>query len=706
MLSSYKTLSFVLLTALVAYAALAGCYKLKNFDLGWQLATGRYLAETGQIPRHDAFSYTAAGREWVYPVGGGVFFYGVYRLGGYPALTLVGLLACVTTAAFLLLANLRGRGSCSPPLGLASLWLIALAVPAVAERTGARADLFSTLLFAATLSLLWRFHLGLSDRLYLLPFLFVGWANLHQGFIFGLFLLVPFLIAELLARAPWRRLRRLLIWTAASAAAVLINPWGWRLYASLWRVRQDMEFQRGFIGEASGVPLGWWRWRELLHLRDPDSGFWILAALAAAGLLVSLLRRRLLPALVLALALSLGLRYARAEAFLTITAAVVLPSLFGGVRVASLANRAPEAADRSSVAPRLAAHLAVGLALAALLAVRSADLLTSRCYIARGDTTAFGLGLSWWFPERALDFIARERLPGRLYNDYNLGGWAIWRLWPQYQVYIDGRAAPFTPDVFLEQQALLLAAPDSPQWQAFLDRRGIHTLLVSLARYGGYRVSPAALCASPGFRLVYMDEVSGVWVRARPENQPWLERLAQPCPSEPFPATGGSSVERYNFLANAGELYHQLGRDADALKAYQQAERVFPEDANLRLSVARVWHNRGKLREARLEYQNSLALRPSPGAWHGLGLLEMQEGRYREAAGAFRQAAQRAVLPKESYRMLAEAYLALKQPEQALLALEKARATSRYRGPAAGLGRDFLAALEEARHRARQMLGR
>src|SRR5205823_9243873 len=43
------------------------------------------------------------------------------------------------------------------------------------------------------------------------------------------------------------------------------------------------------------------------------------------------------------------------------------------------------------------------------------------------------------FPAAAVSFMARERPPGPIFNDYNWGGYLIWKLYPQYRVFIDGR---------------------------------------------------------------------------------------------------------------------------------------------------------------------------------------------------------------------------------------------------------------------------
>lgn len=134
--------------ALVAliYAFLAGCRTLTDTDLGWQLATGRWVVQHHRIPSVDVFSYTAAGQPWIYPVGSGVLFYAIYSIGNYALLSWLGAAACVGTVALLL-----RRGS------WATAALAILVVPRIALRTIPRAEIFSVVLFAAFLTLLWEY---------------------------------------------------------------------------------------------------------------------------------------------------------------------------------------------------------------------------------------------------------------------------------------------------------------------------------------------------------------------------------------------------------------------------------------------------------------------------------------------------------------------------------------------------------------------
>src|SRR5262249_48944606 len=138
-------------------------------------------------------------------------------------------LACVGTVALL---TWGGR--------VATAALAILAVPAIAFRTAPRADLFTTVLFAAMLVLLWRHYGGGRVRLWLLPVLMLAWVNLHLGFVAGLALMGGYLLMEGCAAlfveqraGAFLRAKRALPWIAASAIATVVNPWGIGIYKSL-----------------------------------------------------------------------------------------------------------------------------------------------------------------------------------------------------------------------------------------------------------------------------------------------------------------------------------------------------------------------------------------------------------------------------------------------------------------------------------------
>ena len=71
----------------LVYATLAGFHTLSDFDVWWQLASGRWMWEHGTVLRQEVFSYTAAGSPWTSPVAGELLFYWMYRQGGLALLS-------------------------------------------------------------------------------------------------------------------------------------------------------------------------------------------------------------------------------------------------------------------------------------------------------------------------------------------------------------------------------------------------------------------------------------------------------------------------------------------------------------------------------------------------------------------------------------------------------------------------------------------
>ncbi|HET8892157.1 MAG TPA: hypothetical protein VFQ41_24885, partial [Candidatus Angelobacter sp.] len=271
--------AWILSGVALIYALLAGLHTLQDFDLGWQLATGRWVLQHRQIFSADVFSYTARAAPWIYPVLSGIFFYLTYLAAGYALLCWMGAAASAGTVALLLRRE-----------NFASLMLAIVAVPLIANRTQPRAEMFTTALFAAFLSLLWRQYCTQNaerSALWLLPFLMVGWVNLHLGFVAGLALCGAYVLLELLElpfpenrTAALTRLRRAWPWLALTGGATLVNPWGVHIYTALLRQAQAQSLHISWVVEWESVRPSWGSLRQALDLRDPQSSFWWLLAIA------------------------------------------------------------------------------------------------------------------------------------------------------------------------------------------------------------------------------------------------------------------------------------------------------------------------------------------------------------------------------------------------------------------------------------------
>jgi hypothetical protein len=668
----YRVLIWALFALVLVYAFVAGLRTVSDFDVGWLLATGRYLVSHRQVPRTDVLSYTAYGVPWIYPPFGGASFYLAYALGGFAALSWIGALA---SAAVVAIAVGRPR-----PL---TCGLAILAVPSIAFRTAPRADLFTTLFFASFLALLVKYRRDGEAGLWLLPLVMLVWVNVHSGFSAGVALLGVYVAIELVdlcfavSRADAaRRLRGAAPWLAAALLATAINPWGIGIYRALAAHNKLAEFQSGVPGEWSAMRLTPASLAGALQLRDPNSGYWWLLFLAGVAALVALSRRQLVYAMMLAGAGYFSVQHVRFQALFAIVVIIISAEVFSR----------RTAGERKQPWLTAAATIAI-VALSTLATLHTADAISNRSYFANGEFSTFGAGLSWWYPQGAAAFIENNSLPGQIFSDYNSSGYLTLRLGPRYPDFADGRGIPFPVEVLLEQATLQQSSPDSAEWKRAEEQYGINTIVLSLSRSGGLEYVPLQqYCASRQWQPVYLDDVSIVLVRRRPENESLIERFAVNCTDyaigAPFAGRmshsdigrwGASERARlFEFYANTASIYYVLGRDHDALDAANRAEYLFAADPGLPMLIGQVLQADGKLPEAEAQYRRSLQIRPTDMGWFLLGRALVSKKDYAGAAAALERSAEMSVSPASRYRLLANVDLALNRPDEALAALDRA----------------------------------
>ena len=689
---------FLALAAIaLVYAFLAGLRTVTDFDLGWQMATGRWIVQHHHLPSTEVFSYTAAGQPWIYPAGSALLFYGIYALGGWALLSWLGAAVCTGSVALVL-----RRGS------VTTVALAVIAIPRIALHTTPRADMFTLLLFAAFLSLLWQQHEAGEAPLWLLPVLMAAWVNLHLGFVSGFALIAAYIGIEALdmlsaatRKAAWGRLRTSAPWFAATLAATLVNPWGWNIYRAILRQNAAMAEHSQWIIEWAPTRLSWTLFASGWSLRSAGGVFYTLLAIAVIAIASALARRELGAALLLFGASWMSVRHIRFQALFAVVLIIVGGSVLHSA-VQGLRKYIDSSPWRSLLATAAAAAIIV------LACIRSADLVTNRVYLGTTDLASFGTGLSWWFPERAAEFVERAHLPAEIFNSYNEGGYLAWRLGEKYRDYIDGRAIPFGAELFQRNGALLGTLPDSPDWQAEVDKYNLNAIIVPLARYNALQFFPVLrpFCASEHWRPVYLDEVSAVFVRNIPQNEDLLRRYGLDCSAAPVPAPASSpsAADVFNRWANAAALLQALGRNAEALDATTHALAIFRDSAFIHFTRGTLLHDAGNLSDAEREYRRAANLEGNAATWSALADLYRSEGRLNDEIHARAQSVEYLPHPGLALLSLGFAYLDARQPQEALNAFDRAQnslpESARADDPA------FLANLAHGRAVAWNALGR
>jgi tetratricopeptide (TPR) repeat protein len=672
------------------YALIAGLKKVVDFDLGWQMATAKYIWHHHLIPSTDVFSYTAYGSRWIYPLLAGFFFLSAFKLGGYTAISWLADFACAGTTAL-----------CSFGNAVATAALTILAVPIFAEQTIPRSGMFTLPLFAAFARILFGYFRHGRGPLWLLPVLMVFWVNVHLGFIAGVALVGAYLLLEICEfpfpdrrGAALRRLQNARLWLLITAASTLVNPWGWKIWSAVYEQefpsRTEMTFVQEFASVRPLVSFGEWR--------NPTNAVHWLIAIAAISALIGLFRKRLGEPILLLAGITACLGHARVSGPFAATVCILAGPLLAELRHGSRWTRKVEV-------------LVIGM-LSALVIVRCSDLLSNRFYLADGQLTVSGAGACWWLPQRATDFVLENHLPGEIFSTFNQSSYLVWKFYDRYRDFDDGRYIPFGDNLFYEQRRLAQTPLDAPLWRETAQQRNIRTVIYPLAPLQALGDIPLKQnCESRAWSAVYMDLKAVIFVR-KDSLSPALQRLAdRGCHNFDAisAATDGravSAAEHYQQLINLAGIHYQMGHIRDARAALVRAEQISDLDSNLYLQRAVIAASTGDLADAEQNFHLSLARASNEPAWHGLGIVYMNQKRYSDAIDAFKFSVRLA--DQEKYQrlyLLAKAFVIAGEPMEGLKLLDKAQKESPFPKEPVTEGVNFLADIYDARAAAYVQLG-
>ncbi len=493
--------AFVAILGWLFFGAAGAQTLLGDGDTGWHIRTGEYVLDHFALPPTDPFSFTMEGRVWfAWEWLADLILAVVYRLDGLEGVVLL-------TAAMI--------GAASLGMLRFLLWSrvnIFLAMMAMLMVSGvttshwlARPHMFTWVFFLATLWLLEADRRKNSRRVWLLVPLVALWVNIHGGFmalllsvaVFGFGVGLEQLFAErrdakdsFRFRIPAGWLRYGLVF-AACMAATLINPYGYHLHEHVVEYLQSdfilnavQEFQApAFRAEAEKV-------FEVT----------LLTGLVVGGLMM---RRGEFawPLLMLVWAHATLTSFRHGALFMTVAAPVLAVEASRWLKLA--AERGPgvwrtlqEIADDygaggklnpvSSAAPMSWLPPAMLVFLAYSMNVRAADDFRWRAEFP-----------SLRFPAKAADALGERLLTGRVLTSDQWGDYLVYRFYPEYKTFIDGRSDFYDPEVRNDYVRMLSAHFD---WDKLLNKYEFDAILAPLE----WNLT-AAFKRHPEWRLVYDD---------------------------------------------------------------------------------------------------------------------------------------------------------------------------------------------------------
>lgn len=473
--------------------------RVEDYDIWYHLRFGEHFIKNITFKLdHSMFSWTPSDPTWRYGIWlGSSMLYISYKLFSVYGLYILQWL--IFAGIFLIYRKFIKTINDSFDINhVMSLLLVFIALNLTAIYI--KPELFTTLFFMFALFIYFYTKFTARNFFYIYPPLFFIWVNTHGGYLTGLILLSLILAGEVCnylflkkEALSGRLLKQLAISVVASYVAVLFNPYGIDYHIGIIKSLVSQEYM--------SVATQVYAWVSVWGYLFPTTEFpfrffntgWalMLMALSFFGLSLYLyLRKRFFDITVLLLNAAffyLGMKTSRVTIFLP------LIWLFSMLYIMKKTDTL---------------HFKRYFAPAALvLTVLMAGYITDLSILNLEDRSWFGTNMKTDIPAKEVEFVKKNKLPGPIFNDYLVGGYLMWKLYPDYKVFIDPRYGPYWKEVGPDYFSLLQNLnPDN--LKKFTEKYPFKTAVLHMRE----RNLIFHLLGSSDWRLLYFDRTAVVLV--------------------------------------------------------------------------------------------------------------------------------------------------------------------------------------------------
>lgn len=395
-------------------------------DFFWHISTGKYIIENKVIPDVDVFGFVTQGQPWIpFEWLWDVSAYLIFSLTGFSGLYIINII--IGLLLFSVFFFLLRKFDVPLPLNIFALLILALAIR---YRLEIKPHMVSYLLFTILMGIIISFrYLNLNKKyLFIIPVIFMFWANFHMGvslglLLFGIFILVTIYEHFRLDRYNRQIIYQLLLIFLLSLIAMLINPH--HIYTFIYAYKHT---QMKLIDSI-------YEWMSPFNQNFLGKFFNILYILFLVGFLPVLIHyyKRKDYFFILSY-LVFGLYSLTAVRFIIEFIIVALIPLVLIVKTYLLKNQNRISFISKALLPKVI--------LAALLTLMIVLIPDGKLFRVLGFAKVFGIGIyEETFPVKVFDFIKEhniQQIAERPYNSIDYGGFFLWNFWGKKN-FIDSR---------------------------------------------------------------------------------------------------------------------------------------------------------------------------------------------------------------------------------------------------------------------------
>ncbi len=489
------------------------CLALKKYsccDIWWHLRTGQYIVSQKIFPFCNTFSHTALFHPWIaYSWLTEIIFYYVSILGFNWLILLKTCLIIITFMVVLKTTYLASNKNFNLSV------LITLFMMHVSSGSWLlRPQLFSFLFTAFFVYILNKFEYDNDTKiLWFIPLIMLFWVNLHIYFVVGLFLIFIYLFCSVFKgwflfgeneESEIKKQRLLLKITLISLFVCFINPYTYRIFIEVLRLT-GQQWARSNISELQSLNF---------HCNRVFL-FEIMFFILIFSLSVAKKRPSLITIILFITFTYQALYSVRDLPFWAIVMAPIIGRHLGDFFIELKGNQNfvedETLIDLSQKSPFgeqriyfLTNWVLLGALIVTIVSFFPRDAKLESCVNMKD------------FPVGAVTFIKENRLPGKMFNSFNWGGYLIYSLYPEWKVFVDGRTQAYG-DEFLTECSDIWSL--SLGWEKKFKKHEVNFVLWP-------RKLPLTevFLLMNNWKLIYFDDIAVIFIRDIPQNRVFINK--------------------------------------------------------------------------------------------------------------------------------------------------------------------------------------
>jgi len=650
-------------------------FSIHNFDsigqdIGRHLKVGQTIWQTGEIPKTNLFSFTESdfpftNHHWLSEV----LFFGIFSTAGFIGLIIVKVVLILV--AFLLLFFIAKKYSISlevrpaseawsaddpskrsvlPLTGWPLIVSFLLSVFIFIERTEVRPEMFSFVILALFLFILFRAKYSLRPEqnfpsfvktmagrqgwtlewLWFLPVLELFWVNLHIYFFIGPFLILAFLVDRVIARKHVQ-LKRIIAVLFLTLMTTLLNPNGIQGAFLPFKILKEYGYSivenqtLSFLANFFNFNLSIFIFKISAVMLTV---FFILTAKKA--------RQRVFEIIISTFFIYAGFRMLRNLPLYALASFPIMAILLTDIRN-SLEGKISSNFKTTTIVSILK------WSIVALLVLLIFSVANNSFYKHTNSPKTFGFSVPNGL-ENAVNFVKDSGIEGPMFNNFDVGGYLIWQLFPQEKVFVDNRPEAYSVKFFSEIYKPM--QDDKKKWLEFSEKYGINFIFFGHADntpWGGSFLR--SIVKNPDWKVVFINEEAIVLVKNNSKNGGIISKFDITDKNAVDKITGhikNSNKNSVNLnLALANVLYNISWLESSVHFA-EEVLKLDPKNSRAYLykGLAYAYYTdekSQKLAEENIKKAIDLGLKNSQ-YYSILGVVYMNLGRFESAEGSFKEA--------------------------------------------------------------------